>query len=182
MHAIVLAVVLGLQSTYAPTGPTIKATMASGKSFVITTDPVRSPKTVAHVLNLVRHRFYDRQRVHRVEYWVTQWGDPKSRTVEPFVVKGADGKLALNEKIGDGGSGKDIPFEMSDVDFKRSVVGVASEGLQLGGDSQLFIITQDRLYLWHSYAVVGRVTQGMDVVDGIKRGDRIRAMRVVRGS
>ncbi len=179
MHSIVLLAILGIQSTYAPTGPKIRTTMASGKSFVITTDPVRSPKTVAHILELAQKRhFYDRQRVHRVEYWVTQWGDPKSRTVEPFLVKGPDGKLKLNDKIGDGGSGKDLPFEMSDVDFKRSVVGVASEGLQLGGDSQLFIITQDRLYLWHSYAVVGRVTEGMDVVDGIKRGDRIRTMRV----
>jgi len=54
--------------------------MADGKSFVITTDPKDSPVTVAHILDLVRRHFYAKQRVHRVEDWVTQWGDPLSKT------------------------------------------------------------------------------------------------------
>lgn len=177
MVALLVTLALGAQSAYAPNGPTIVVTMESGKAFTVTTDPAHSPKTVAHVLDLVDRKFYDRQRVHRVEYWVTQWGDPDSRTVEPFLVKDAAGKLGLNPKLGSGGSGKQMPFEISDVDFHRGVVGVASTGLQLGGDSQLFVITQDRLYLYHSYAVLGKVTRGMEVVDGIKRGDRIRSMR-----
>jgi len=177
MTTLLIALVLGTQSAYSPSGPPIVVSMESGNSFTITTDPKRSPKTVAHVLGLVDRKFYDRQRIHRVEHWVTQWGDPGSRTVEPFLVKGDDGKPALNPKLGDGDSGKQLPFEMSDIDFHRGVVGVASEGLQLGGDSQLFVIKQDRFYLWHSYAVVGKVTQGMEVVDAIKRGDRIRSMR-----
>lgn len=154
---------------YHPVGPKIQVTMASGRSFVIETDPKGSPKTVAHILGLVKKGFYDGQRVHRVEYWVTQWGDPVS-------------KKGMNAKgIGEGGSGRDIPFEeRPDVDFTRGVVGIASSGLQRGGDSQLFIIKSDRLYLYRSYAVVGRVVRGMNVVDGIRKGDRIRRMRVVR--
>jgi cyclophilin family peptidyl-prolyl cis-trans isomerase len=41
------------------------------------------------------------------------------------------------------------------------------------------VIKQDRLYLWRSYAVVGKVTKGMEVVDRIQRGDRITRMRVI---
>lgn len=154
---------------YRPVGPKIQVTMANGRSFVIETDPKGSPKTVAHILGLVRRGFYDGQRVHRVEYWVTQWGDPVS-------------KKGMNAKgIGEGGSGRDIPFEeRPDVDFTRGVVGIASAGLQRGGDSQLFILKSDRLYLYRSYAVVGRVVKGMNVVDGIRKGDRIRSIRVVR--
>lgn len=154
---------------YNPSGPTIEVTVEGRGSFRITTDPRTSPRTVEHILALVRSGFYDRQRVHRVEYWVTQWGAPASK----------DKPLDSDEVLG-GGSGKQIPFEMSDVDFVRGIVGVASTGLQVGGDSQLFVIKQDRLYLWRSYAVVGKVTQGMEVVDRIQRGDRILRMRVVR--
>lgn len=153
---------------YTPSGPVVEVTVEGRGTFRITTDPKTSPKTVEHILSLVRSGFYDRQRVHRVEYWVTQWGAPASK----------DKPIDSDEVLG-GGSGKQLPFEMSDVDFVRGIVGVASTGLQVGGDSQLFIIKQDRLYLWRSYAVVGKVTQGMDVVDRIQRGDRLTRMRVL---
>lgn len=173
---VILATIMSLQGgrpswipPYNPSGPVVEATVEGRGTFYITTDPKASPRTVERILALVRSGFYDRQRVHRVEYWVTQWGAPASK----------DKPLDSEEVLG-GGSGKQLPFEMSDVDFVRGVVGVASTGLQVGGDSQLFIIKQDRLYLWRSYAVVGRVTKGMDVVDRIQRGDRITRMRVVQ--
>ena len=162
---------------YSPKGPLIDVKMASGGSFTIQTDPKHSPKTVAWILHLVRSGFYNRQRIHRVEYWVVQWGAPASKN-QPLMVKDKSGKMVLSDAVGDGGSGHTLPFEMCDVDFMRGVVGVASDGLQNGGDSQLFVLKGDRQYLWHSYAVVGKVIQGMDVVDHIKFGDRILRMRV----
>lgn len=171
---------------YNPTGPKIVVTMQSGKSFEITTDPKNSPKTVAHILSLVRKRFYDRQRVHRVEHWVTQWGAPESISKPLDVMeKQKDGtmKKVPNEDVGDGGSGKDIPvFEMTNIDFVRGIVGIASTGPQVAGDSQLFILKKHTTRLDRMYACVGKVTRGMDVVDEIKRGDRIRSMRVLQGS
>ena len=146
---------------------------------MITTDPKNSPKTVQHILDLVQKGFYNQQRVHRVEQWVTQWGAPASKD-QPFDIKGLDGKMIPNPAVGDGGSGKDVPFEESLVDFYRGVVGVASTGLQVGGDSQLFILKKDWLRLFRSYAVVGKVTEGMSVVDAIKRGDRIVKVRVLK--
>lgn len=153
---------------YHPHGPKIQVTMASGRSFMIETDPEGSPKTVARILQLVRRGFYNGQRFHRVESWVVQWGDPISK-------KGID-----QPGIGEGGSGFRLPFEeRPDVDFARGIVGVASDGLQNGGDSQLFILKTDRFYLYRSYAVVGKVIRGMDVVGGIRKGDRIRSMTVL---
>ena len=169
--------------SYHPTGPVIVTTMENGGQFDITTDPATSPKTVAHILALVRSHFYDGQRIHRVEPWVTQWGAPQSKGNKPMMVKGKDGKMTLSDAVGDGGSGKDIEkFEMAPgVDFVRGIVGIASEGLQLPGDSQLFILKSDAMRLYRSYAVVGKVTRGMEVVDKIKLGDRIKSMKV-RGS
>lgn len=166
---------------YRPNGPKIVFTMANGRSFTITTDPKSSPLTVAHILRLVRKGFYDGQRVHRVESWVTQWGAPASKN-EPLDVKEKrTGRMVQNERVGDGGSGKDISkFEMSEVDFFRGTVGIASNGLQLPGDSQLFVLKRDTPRLYHSYAAVGKVTKGMDVVEAIKRGDRIRSARVAK--
>lgn len=156
-------------------GPRIQFTMANGKSFVIATDPANSPKTVAHILALVKKHFYDRQRVHRVEYWVTQWGAPASRNQPMDVKDPKTGKMVLNDAVGDGGSGKDISvFEPSPWDYTRGMVGIASNGLQMPGDSQLFVLKKDTLRLYRSYAVVGKVIEGMSVVDAIKRGDRIR--------
>lgn len=170
----VLALVVAAQMTphwvrpYSPVGPLIKVTMQNRRSFTIETDPKGSPDTVSKILRLVRRGFYNGQRVHRVESWVVQWGDPVSR-------KGMNAP-----GIGEGGSGIPIKFEeRPDVDFTRGVVGIASEGLQRGGDSQLFILKSDRLYLYRSYAVVGRVIKGMDVVGQIVKGDRIRSAVVM---
>jgi cyclophilin family peptidyl-prolyl cis-trans isomerase len=167
MTSLLAAVVLAPQGIYTPTGPVIVVEVANRGSFEITTDPKRSPKTVAHIKNLVENKFYDRQRIHRVESWVTQWGAPASK----------DKPLTAEEVLG-GGSGKSIPFEMADVDFTRGVVGIASTGLQVGGDSQIFILKADTLRLYSSYAVLGKVTKGMGVVDRIQKGDRITKMSI----
>jgi len=151
----------------APTGPKLVVTMGDGKTFTIVTDQKGSPKTVAHILGLVKKKFYDGQKVHRVESWVTQWGDPGTKT-QPVDSPG----------IGSGGSGKDVPFESSKTSFVRGVVGLASTGAQVGGDSQLFVLKRDATYLDGNYAVVGVVTKGMSVVDAISRGAKIKSIRL----
>lgn len=166
-------------ATYNPTGPKIQFTMANGKSFVITTDPKTSPKTVAYILQRVKEKFYDGIRVHRVENWVTQWGAQQSKTEPLDVMK--DGKKAPNDKVASGGYPKDIEaFEAAEnIDYVRGMVGVASTGLQVPGGSQIFVLKKDALRLYRSYAVVGKVTSGMDVVGTIQRGDRIKSARVI---
>ncbi len=152
---------------YLPAGPVIEVRVEAKGVFEITTDPKASPKTVEHIVKLVRAGFYDRQRVHRVEWWVTQWGAPASK----------DKPITSDEVLG-GGSGTQLPFEESTVDYLRGVCGIASTGLQVGGDSQIFILKSDYERLWRSYAVLGKVTKGMDVVDSIHKGDRILSMKL----
>jgi len=148
--------------------PRIQVTITGGKSFVIQTAPSDSPKTVKRIVALVTQGFYNDQRFHRVEGWVVQWGDPKSK-------KGVD-----EDGVGSGGSGQGIPFEESKTSFVAGTVGIASTGMKVGGDSQLFVITQDAAHLTGSYAVLGKVVSGMDVVKSIRRGDKIVSMTIVK--
>lgn len=139
-------------------------TFTNGKSFTIEVDAKNAPKTAAHIMALVKKKFYDGQRFHRVEDWVVQWGDPGS-------------KKSL--EVGGGGSGKNMPFEAGKLSFKKGVVGIASTGAKVGGDSQLFVVRRDSTFLDGSYAAMGRVTKGMDVIMNLKRGDTIKSMKVV---
>src|SRR6185503_1908434 len=60
-------------------GPVIVVETTKG-TFAFETYPREAPKTVAHVVALVRRGFYDGQRVHRaIPGFLVQWGDPRSR-------------------------------------------------------------------------------------------------------
>lgn len=149
-----------------PGQPMITVTMANKKQFVIAVDAQGSPKTTAHIAALIKKKFYDGILFHRVEPWVVQWGDPES-------------KKGINTPgLGNGGSGKQMPFEGSKTSFVRGVVGIASTGQKVGGDSQIFILTKDATHLNGSYAVLGKVVSGMDVVDKLKVGDKIATMTI----
>lgn len=164
MIAVVLAATLVGSGTL--TGPKIQVTFTSGKSFVIQTDAKGSPLTTKHIVELVKKKFYDGIKFHRVEDWVVQWGDPAS-------------KKGLNGNIGNGGSGKPVKFEAGKISFLRGAVGMASTGSKVGGDSQIFVVRKDSSFLDGNYAILGQVVSGMDVIDKIATGDTIKSMIVM---
>ncbi|MBL8048499.1 MAG: peptidylprolyl isomerase [Chthonomonas sp.] len=164
MNRALIASCLTLVGAAAMAATQYVVTFTNGKSFTIEVDTKGSPKTAAHVGELVKKKFYDGIRFHRVEDWVVQWGDPGSR-------KSLD--------VGGGGSGKQMPFEASKVGFKKGVVGIASTGSKVGGDCQLFVVTKDSEFLNGNYAVLGKVTKGMDVIMKVQRGDTIKTMKIV---
>ena len=168
--ALVAAVSLLAAQGYHPKGPKIEVELTGHRTFIISTDTKGSPKTVKGILKLVREGFYDGQRFHRVEDWVVQWGDPQSRTLPMG-----------DSRLGTQGSGHPLTFEAPGASFLRGVVGIASTGSGVGGDSQLFVLTKDESRLDGHYAVLGKVTSGMKVVDSIQIGDKIERMWVVGG-
>ena len=146
----------------------LKVELSDGKFFVIELDK-GSPQTISHIAGLLGKKFYDGIRFHRVEDWVVQWGDPVSRT-----------SLAPGQ-VGGGGSGKNMPFEASKTSFKRGVVGIASTGSKVGGDSQIFVVKRDSAFLDGNYAVLGKVTEGMAVIDKLQIGAKIKKMYLLKG-
>ena len=152
-------------------GPTIVVETSKG-TFEFETYPTEAPKTVAHVVGLVRSGFYDGQRFHRaLPGFVVQWGDPRSRD------------LAAEAEWGRGAaasSGK--PIGVAEISRKRphtkGAVAMAHAGLPARADSQIYVTLAPRPDLNGKYSVFGHVTSGDDVPERLQRGDVITRMYV----
>ena len=97
------------------------------------------------------------------------------RVIDGFMAQTGDvqfGKDASDmSRAGMGGSDlANISAEFSDVPFDRGVVGMARSQNPDSANSQFFIMFAAGYFLNNQYTVVGRVTEGMDVVDKLKLG------------
>ncbi|WP_306152386.1 peptidylprolyl isomerase [Roseovarius sp. MMSF_3281] len=121
-----------------------------------------APDHVAQITELAEEGAYDGVVFHRViEGFMAQTGD-----VEFGLIEGGDMRRA-----GMGGSDKpDLKAEFSDIPFDRGVIGMARSQDPDSANSQFFIMFKEGHFLNGQYTVVGRVTEGMEVVDAIKRG------------
>jgi cyclophilin family peptidyl-prolyl cis-trans isomerase len=152
-------------------GPVIVVETSKG-TFELETYPDEAPKTVAHVVDLVRRGFYDGQRVHRVvPGFLIQWGDPRSRDS----AKEADWGRGAPASSG-------TPVGVAEMTKKRQhtkgAVGIAHAGYPALADSQIYVMLADRSDLNGKYAVFGHVVAGGDVTERIVPGDVIRKMSV----
>jgi peptidyl-prolyl cis-trans isomerase B (cyclophilin B) len=145
-------------------GPIIVFETMKG-SFEIETYPNEAPKTVEHVLALVKRNFYNGLRIHRYEpNFVVQWGDPQTRD------------MTKRDAWGTGGSGKSIG--VSEVSPKRThvtgAVAAAYAGDPRNADSQIYVVLSPQPQLNRGYTVFGQVISGMDVVTKLRVPDVIR--------
>jgi cyclophilin family peptidyl-prolyl cis-trans isomerase len=170
VFAVLLAVVLPLSSAgaQAAKAQTALVTMESGGQVTFEFWPDVAPNHVKNFTELAAKGFYDGQRVHRVEpRFVVQFGDPQSKT------------LPMDDpKMGTGGSGKNIKAEFNKKPFDRGVLGMARTSDPDSASSQIYIMLGDAHNLNGQYTAFGKVTKGMDVVDKIKVGDRIKSIKV----
>ncbi|WP_037309849.1 peptidylprolyl isomerase [Ruegeria halocynthiae] len=124
-----------------------------------------APKHVEQISALASSGQYDGVVFHRViDGFMAQTGDVEfgNKTSDKFNVGSA----------GRGGSDRpDLPAEFSDRSFERGVVGMARSQNPNSANSQFFIMFEPGPFLNGQYTVVGQVTDGMDVVDAIKRGE-----------
>ena len=149
-------------TTTATTTPGAKATqatveLAKGGSFTFTLRADKAPQTVERFAGKARSGFYDNLTFHRVEDWVVQGGDPK----------------------GTGTGGDRVPSEYNDLSFKLGAAGIArGQDPAFNNDSQFFICKKDSTFLDKQYTNFGQVMSGMDVVAGIKIGDKIKSIKI----
>lgn len=120
-----------------------------------------APLHVAQIKAIAESGAYDGVVFHRViDGFMAQTGDVQY------------GKGDDLSRAGTGGSDlPDIPAEFSDLNFDRGIVGMARAQNPNSANSQFFIMFAPGAFLNGQYTVVGQVTEGMDVVDQIKRGD-----------
>jgi peptidylprolyl isomerase len=147
--AILLALVSGA-ARGADLENTLIMELAHGR-VTIEMRPDLAPKHVARIKELVRQGFYD--------------GTPFHRVIEGFMAQGGD-----PTGTGTGGSGEKLPAEFSKEKHVRGTVSMARAQDPNSADSQFFIVFQDAPWLDSQYTVWGKVTDGMEAIDKIKRG------------
>ena len=122
--------------------------------------PEVAPKTVENFIKLAEEKFYDGTTFHRViPDFMIQGGDPNSRDRDP-------------RNDGQGGPGYTIDDEFSAISHVRGMVSMANTGRPKSGGCQFFIVVADTPHLDGSYALFGRVLEGMEVADRIAAVER----------
>lgn len=139
-----------------------------------------APKTVEHILDLVNKKFYDGILFHRyVKGFVVQAGDPKSRNMDAKTAKvEPDAQGATIPGLGDGGSGTTVPLEAKAI-HERGTVGLARSSAPDSGDSQFFFNLKTNHPLDAGYCSFGKITKGLDVMDKLRAGDKIKTVRLI---
>jgi peptidylprolyl isomerase len=133
---------------------TIILETSKGKA-VIELRPDLAPKHVARIKELARDGFYDGIVFHRViDGFMAQTGDPTG--------------------TGMGGSGKKLDAEFNREAHVRGTCSMARAQNPNSADSQFFICFEDAPFLNGQYTVWGKVTEGMENIDKIKRGEPVK--------
>lgn len=177
--------------------------MVKGSPITIEVDGTNAPITAGNFVDLVNRGVYDGLVFHRVvrspQPFVVQGGDPQSK----------DPKFP-QQRLGTGGfidpkTGKErrIPLEIKpegaqspvygktlnsasvsnapELQHTRGAVAMARSQNPDSASSQFYFALADLEFLDGDYAVFGKVTEGMDVVDNIQQGDRIESAKVTQG-
>jgi peptidylprolyl isomerase len=123
-----------------------------GGPVVISLRPDLAPNHVARIRELAKAGFYDGAPFHRViPGFMAQTGDP----------------------TGTGSGGSDLPdlkAEFSGERHVRGTVSMARTGDPNSANSQFFICFDEAPWLDRQYTVWGKVTEGMEHIDALKKG------------
>ena len=139
---------------------TARITLDNGNTIDIAFYPEDAPKTVENFVTLAKKGFYNGLKFHRV--------------VPDFVVQGGCPK-----GDGTGGPGYTIPAEFNTKKHVRGTVAMARSQHPDSAGCQFYITYGATPHLDGSYTVFGHVVSGMEHVDRIKQGDRMKTVAIV---
>ena len=127
--------------------------------------PDVAPNHVERIKKLANDGQYDNVVFHRViDGFMAQTGDVKFGNSSS-----SDFDLRM---AGKGGSSmSDLKAEFNDVPHERGTLSMARSTNPDSANSQFFICFEQAPYLDRNYTVFGKVVEGMEFVDKIKRGD-----------
>ena len=124
-----------------------------------------APNHVNRIKELAKAGKYDGVVFHRViDGFMAQTGDVKfgNSTSEEFDLR----------RAGTGGSDfPDLKEEFNDLPHQRGTLSMARSQDPNSANSQFFICFKEASFLDRQYTVFGKVVEGMEFVDKIKKGD-----------
>jgi peptidyl-prolyl cis-trans isomerase B (cyclophilin B) len=178
--------------------------VVNGSPITIEVDGTDAPVTAGNFVDLVQKGVYDGTAFHRVvrdpQPFVVQGGDPKSKDPKvPLAQLGTGSYIdpatqqprLIPLEIKPAGASEPVyskTLKMAGVNkppilnHSRGAVAMARSQMPDSASSQFYFALADLSFLDGDYAVFGRVTQGMDVVDKIQQGDRIESAKVTQGA
>ena len=143
----------------------LKLELETGDVMIETFDDL-APQHVEQITRLAEDGFYDGLTFHRViEGFMAQGGDPSGN--------------------GTGGADQNIPVEFNDTAHVEGVCSMARAQDPNSASSQFFICLDDATFLDKQYTAWGRVTEGMEHVHAIQKGEppknptKIKSLRKV---
>lgn len=119
-----------------------------------------APGTVQNFITLIEKGFYDGLTFHRV--------------IDDFMIQGG-----CPSGTGTGGPGYTIKCEINPNKHLRGSLSMAHAGKDTGG-SQFFICHSPQPHLDGVHTVFGRVIEGLDIVDAIRKSDKMKKLTVVK--
>ncbi|TKR33958.1 peptidylprolyl isomerase [Luteimonas gilva] len=121
--------------------------------------PDKAPLTVANFVNLAKRGFYNGLNFHRV--------------IADFMIQGG-----CPQGTGTGGPGYKFEDETRNgVPHERGVLSMANAGPNTNG-SQFFITHVATPWLDGKHTVFGKVVSGIEAVDAVKQGDKIKSVTI----
>ena len=128
----------------------------------------KAPITASNFIDLIKRGFYNGLGFHRYEPgFVIQGGDPRGNGTGGF--------------MDDTGRERTIPLEVT-PELKHGAAGAVAMARSQNpnsASSQFYITLGPAAFLDNSYAVFGRVTDGLDVVMQLRSGDKITTVECV---
>ncbi len=143
--------------------PAAAITMEKGGEFRINFYQEDAPKTVENFVALARKGFYNGLTFHRVQpSLLVHGGDPKGD--------------------GSGGPGYTIKAEFNKQKHVRGAVAMARSLSPDSAGSQFYIMLGEASEMDGQYTVFGKVTSGMEVVETIRVGDKMKTVKIVEAA
>lgn len=171
----------------------------NGAPITIELDGINAPITAGNFVDLVQKGVYDGLVFHRVvrdpQPFVAQGGDPQGKDPKfPATRLGTGGYIDPKT-----GTERRIPLEIKpkganepiysktitdkpELQHKQGAIAMARSQAPDSASSQFYFALADLSFLDGNYAVFGNVTEGFDVVNNIKQGDRIESAKVTQGA
>lgn len=161
----------------------------NGKQITIELDGVNAPISAGNFVDLVQSGFYNGLTFHRVvrqpQPFVVQGGDPQGNGRGGYIPAGSSSERQIPLEIKPEGSSTPIYSQIitdrPKLQHKRGAIAMARSQNPDSASSQFYFTLADVPFLDGSYAVFGKITKGIEIIDTIQIGDKITSAKVTAG-
>jgi peptidyl-prolyl cis-trans isomerase B (cyclophilin B) len=168
---------------------TVLMTVQGNKQITIELDGNNAPISAGNFVDLVQKGFYNGLTFHRVvrqpQPFVVQGGDPKGNGSGGYIPTGSTTERRIPLEIKPKGASAPIygqtTTDVPELQHKRGTIAMARSQSPDSASSQFYFTLADIAFLDGNYAVFGKITKGLEIIDTIEQGNKIVSARVTQG-